>query len=120
MVLSHLRFAAGVCVLAAGLLMGGAGGAVAVADPGSSGSAAHGDDGTNASGQQSSTEKLKNEPGGTATTDGTLGGQSGQQPSAEKPKNEPGGTGPAQLGRPAVRNARPYRLAFLAIARDGR
>ena len=73
-VLSHLRFAAGVCVLAAGLLMGGAGGAVAVADPGSSGSAAHGDDGTNASGQQSSTEKLKNEPGGTATTDGTLGG----------------------------------------------
>ena len=92
MVLSHLRFAAGVCVLAAGLLMGGAGGAVAVADPGSSGSAAHGDDGTNASGQQSSTEKLKNEPGGTATTDGTLGGQSGQQPSAEKPKNEPGGT----------------------------
>ena len=48
-VLSHLRFAAGVCVLAAGLLMG-AGGAVAVADPGSSGSAAHGDDGTNAPG----------------------------------------------------------------------
>ena len=47
MVLSRLRFAAGVCVLAAGLLMGG--GAVAVADPGSSGSAAHGDDGTNAS-----------------------------------------------------------------------
>ena len=35
--LSHLRFAAGVCVLAAGLLMG-AGGAVAVADPDSSGS----------------------------------------------------------------------------------
>ena len=37
--LSHLRFAVGVCVLAAGLLMGGAGGAVAVADPDSSGSA---------------------------------------------------------------------------------
>ena len=48
---SHLRFAAGVCVLAAGLLMGGAGGAVAVADPDSSGSAAPGDGGTNASGQ---------------------------------------------------------------------
>ena len=32
---SRLRFAAGVCVLAAGLLMGG--GAVAVADPGSGG-----------------------------------------------------------------------------------
>ena len=40
--LLRLRFAAGVCVLAAGLLMGG-GGAVAVADPGSSGSVAHGD-----------------------------------------------------------------------------
>ena len=51
-VVSHLRFAAGVCVLAAGLLMGSAGGAVAVADPDSSGSAAHGDAGTNASGQQ--------------------------------------------------------------------
>ena len=42
---SHLRFAAGVCVLAAGLLMGG--GAVAVADPGLGGSAPNGDDGTN-------------------------------------------------------------------------
>ena len=41
MVLSHLRVALGVCVLAAGLLMGGAGGAVAVADPDSSGSPAH-------------------------------------------------------------------------------
>ncbi len=40
--LSHMRFAAGVCVLTSGLLMGGAGGAiaVAVADPDSSGSAA--------------------------------------------------------------------------------
>ena len=52
---SHLRFAAGVCVLAAGLLMGSAGGAVAVADPDSSGSAAPGDGGTNASGQASTT-----------------------------------------------------------------
>ncbi len=42
---SHLRFAAGVCVLAAALLMASAGGAVAVADPNSSGSAAHGDGG---------------------------------------------------------------------------
>ena len=68
--LSHLRFAAGVCVLAAGLLMGGAGGAVAVADPDSSGSAAHGDDGTNASGQQLHRREAspKKEPGGTATT----------------------------------------------------
>ena len=54
-VVSHLRFAAGVCVLAAALLMGGAGGAVAVADPDSSGSAAHGDAGTTASGRQPST-----------------------------------------------------------------
>ena len=53
--LSRVRFAAGVCLLAAGLLMGGAGGAVAVADPDSSSSAADGDDGTNASGQHSTT-----------------------------------------------------------------
>ena len=59
-VLSHLRFAAGVCVLAAGLLMG-AGGAVAVADAGSSDSAAHGDHGTNASGQQHSDRREKAE-----------------------------------------------------------
>ena len=71
-VMSHLRFAAGVCVLTAGLLMGGAGGAVAVADPSSSGSAAHGDDGTKVSGQQSSTDAKKpkkKEPGGKDTKD---------------------------------------------------
>src|SRR6478672_11063163 len=67
--LLRLRFAAGVCVLAAGLLMG-AGGAVAVADPGSSGSAAHGDD---ASGDQHSTgaKKPKDEPGATTATTGS-------------------------------------------------
>ena len=68
-VVSHLRFAAGVCVLAAGLLMGG--GAVAVADPGSrdsSGSAAHGDDGTSASGQQPKKPK-KTKKDGTDTKD---------------------------------------------------
>ncbi len=48
MVRSRLRFAAGACVLAAGLLMGA--GAVAVADPGSGG-----DDGTNAPVQGSPT-----------------------------------------------------------------
>ena len=95
--LLRLRFAAGVCVLAAGLLMG-AGGTVAVADPGSSGSATDGDVGTKASGQQHSTDakKPKDEPVGTASTDGSLGsgGQSGQQPSsgAKKPKDEPVGT----------------------------
>src|SRR6476661_1097983 len=51
--LLRLRLAAGVCVLAAGMLLGG-GGAVAVADPGSKGSAAHGDHETNVSGQQHS------------------------------------------------------------------
>ena len=45
MVRSRLRFAVGVCILAAGLVM--VGGAVAVADPGLGGSAPNGDDGTN-------------------------------------------------------------------------
>ena len=101
-VVSHLRFAAGVCVLAAGLLMGSAGGAVAVADPDSSGSAAHGDGGTNASGQGSTTASS---PVGNVTdtrrktiqgVTSTLGSgrQRGQQPStgAKSPKKEPGGT----------------------------
>ena len=101
-VVSHLRFAAGVCVLAAGLLMGSAGGAVAVADPDSSGSAAPGDGGTNASGQGSTTASS---PVGNVTDTrrktiqgvrGTLGSgrQRGQQPStgAKSPKKEPGGT----------------------------
>ena len=60
---SHFWFVAGVCVVAAGLLMGG--GAVAVADPGSSGSAAHG---ANASGQPSTGAKSpKDDPGGVKT-----------------------------------------------------
>ena len=42
MMLSYLRLAAGVCVLSTGLLLGGAGGAIAVADPGSHGSVEHG------------------------------------------------------------------------------
>jgi hypothetical protein len=95
--LSRLGCAAGVCVLAAGLLMG-AGGAVAVADPGSSGAAAHGDHTTNASGQQHSTtaKKPKDEPGGKDTEAGSRA--SGSQPdqrhstTAKKPKDEPGGT----------------------------
>src|SRR6185369_10496087 len=84
MALRRFRFAAGVCMLAAGLLMG-AGGAVAVADP--SGSAAHGDD---ASGDQHSTgaKKSKDEPG--ATTSGTGANAPGQQP--KKPKDKPGAT----------------------------
>jgi hypothetical protein len=71
---SPLRFAAGVCVLTAGLLIGGVGGAVAVADPGAGGPAAHGDNGTNASGQP---KKPKDDPAGTDTKGG---------------KKDPGGT----------------------------
>ena len=84
MVASYLRFAVGVCALAVALLLGGAGGTVAVADPDSSGSAAHGDDGINASGHQHSTgaKKPKDEPGATtsgtgATTSGTGAATSG-------------------------------------------
>ena len=94
---SHLRFAAGVCVLAAALLMASAGGAVAVADSDSSGSAAPGDGGTNASGQGGTTARS---PVGDVT--GTLretiqrvtstlgsGRQPGQQPFHRREK--PGG-----------------------------
>ena len=99
---SHLCLAAGVCVLAAGLLMGSAGGAVAVADTDSSGSAAPGDGGTNASGQGSTTASS---PVGNVTdtrrktiqrVTSTFGSgrQPGQQPStgAKSPRQEPGGT----------------------------
>ena len=61
--LLRLRFAAGVCVLAAGLLMGG--GTVAVADPGASDSAANSTD-TN---QQPSTGKKNPKKAGTDTKD---------------------------------------------------
>jgi hypothetical protein len=53
-VLSHLRFAAGVCVLATGLVLGGAAGAIAVAAPDSGGSTTHGTDGATGSSQGSS------------------------------------------------------------------
>jgi len=62
----HLRFAAGVCVLTAGLLMGG--GAVAVADPDSSGSSANSTD-TNQQHSTGAKSPKKTEPGGTATAD---------------------------------------------------
>ena len=68
--LLRLRFAAGVCVLAASLLMG-AGGAVAVADPGSSGSAAHGDQHSTDAKKPKDEKKPKHQPSGTNTTDGT-------------------------------------------------
>ena len=99
---SHLRLAAGVCVLAAGLLMGSAGGAVAVADTDSSGSAAPGDGGTNASGQGSTTASspvgnvtdTRRKTIQRVTSNFGSGRQPGQQPStgAKSPKKEPGGT----------------------------
>ena len=99
---SHLRFAAGVCVLAAGLLMASAGGAVAVADPDSSGSAAPGDGGTNASGQGGTTAPspvgdvtdTRRETIQRATSTLGSGRQPGQQPfhRREKPGEEPGRT----------------------------
>ena len=118
---SRLRFAAGVCVLAAGLLMGG-GGAVAVADPGLGGSAPNGDDGTNdpvqggptagspvgnvtdtvretiqgVTGTPGSGAQPGQQPstGPTSTLGPGPGRQPGQQPStgATSPKTEAGGT----------------------------
>jgi hypothetical protein len=117
---SHLRFAAAVCVLAAALLMGGAGGAVAVAEP--TGSAAPSDGGTDASGQGSTaasspvgnaTDPLRKTIQGVISTLG-LGRQPGQQPStgAKSPTTASGGTGaavpnavaPAPSAVPAVPN----------------
>ena len=75
MVSTRMRLAAGVCVLAAGHLIGGAGAGVAVADAGSAGSAEHGDDGIKASGQQqpatgrTRTMRPKKEPGGIDSKD---------------------------------------------------
>ena len=101
---SRLRFAAGVCVLAAGLLMGG--GAVAVADPGLGGSAPNGDDGTNDSVQGGPTA---GGPVGnvTDTVRETVQGVTGTPASGAQPKpaafhgrDKHGGLGPAT--RPAA------------------
>ena len=87
---SRLRFAAGVCVLAAGLLMGG--GAVAVAVPGLGGSAPNGDDGTNDSVQGGPTA---GGPVGnvTDTVRQTIQGVTGTPGSAAQPGQQPS-TGP--------------------------
>jgi hypothetical protein len=86
----RLRFAAGVCVLAGGLLMGG--GALAVADPGLGGSAPNGDDGTNDSVQGGPTA------GGRVgnvidTVRQTIQGVTGTPGSAAQPGRQPS-TGP--------------------------
>ena len=101
-VLSHLRFAAGVCVLAAGLLIGSAWVASAVASADSSNSGARGDGRTNSSREGGNTASG---PVGHVThtqwrkfhrVTSTLGSgrQTGQQasPGAKGPKQEPGGT----------------------------
>jgi hypothetical protein len=96
MIVTHLRFTAGACLLAVGLMMG-AGGLVALADPGAHDSASNSNNG--GSGQQSSTgekEKKEKEPkkadngtGGNATAGS--GGQSDDQASA-------GATSPTAAG----------------------
>ena len=90
MLRSRLRFAAGVCVLAAGLLMGG--GAVAVAVPGLGGSSPNGDDGTNDSVQGGPTA---GGPVGnvTDTVRQTIQGVTGTPGSAAQPGQQPS-TGP--------------------------
>jgi hypothetical protein len=113
--LLRFRFAAGVCVLAAGLLIGG--GAVAVADPGSNGSAAHGDGNTGSSQHgNAGAKKPKDEPGATTSSTGATTSTTGATTSttgaststtgattsttgattsttgAKKPKGEPGAT----------------------------
>jgi hypothetical protein len=120
---SSLRFATGVCVLTAGLLIGAAGGAVAVADPDpdSTGSAAPGDVGTNIPGLGSSgtnnpvgtvSDTVRNTvsgatSGGTSGVTSTVGSgrQPGQQPSTgatSSPNNRPGGTAtPDETNSPA-------------------
>jgi hypothetical protein len=97
MIPSHLRFAAGVCVLAASLLMSAPGAAVSFAKPPSSDSTAQSDGGTNASDPQPSTggkkaKKAKKTSGGTAATRGEP--DSSQQPSTgtTTQTNAPGGT----------------------------
>ena len=87
---SRLRFAAGVCVLAGGLLMGG--GVVAVADPGLGGSAPNGDDGTNAPVQGGPTA---GGPVGnvTDTVRATIQGVTGTPGSGAQPGQQPA-TGP--------------------------
>ena len=96
------------------------GGAVAVADPGSSGSAAHGDDGTNASGRQPSTgaKNHKKSLGGTDTKDGALGSsrQPGRQyfTAAKRPNDEPGGMGPVTTGLAIGDGAGPAGMSPLA------
>ena len=95
MVRWHLRFAAGVCVLAAGLLMGG--GAVAVAVPGLGGSSPNGDDGTNDSVQGAPTS---GGPVGnvTDTVRQTIQGVTGTPGSAAQPGQQPSNGPTSTLG----------------------
>ena len=105
MIPSYLRFAGSAGLLATGLLLGSTGGAVAVADPDSSVSTAHSDDGAARSSHGSSpagstasrlpgslTETLRKTVQGVTSTFGS-GRKPGEQPStgAKTPKTEPAG-----------------------------
>ena len=95
MVRWHLRVAAGVCVLAAGLLMGG--GAVAVAVPGLGGSSPNGDDGTNDSVQGA---PASGGPVGNVTDNvrQTIQGVTGTPGSAAQPGQQPSNGPTSTLG----------------------
>jgi hypothetical protein len=68
MVVSHMRFAAGVCVLATGLLLSGAGSAIAAAAPDTHGFGTHGHNGADGSSQgRSPTNPTANSPTGGVT-----------------------------------------------------
>ena len=112
---SRLRFAAGVCVLAAGLLMGG--GVVAVADPGLGGSAPNGDDGTNAPVQGGPTagspvgnvtDTVRETIQGVTGTPGS-GAQPGQQPATGSTSTLGSGRQPGQ--QPSTGATSPTREA---------
>ena len=66
---SHLRFAAGVCVIATGLFLGGAGGAIAVADADSHGSTTHDHDADRSSqGSNPAGSTVSSPPGSVSNT----------------------------------------------------
>ena len=104
MLQSRLRFAAGVCVLAAGLLMGG--GAVAVAVPGLGGSGPNGDGGTNDSVQGGPTA---GGPVGnvTDTVRQTIQGATGTPGSAAQPGQQPSTRPTSTLGSAAQPGQQP-------------
>ena len=111
---SHMRFAAGGCLIAAGLVMGCPGAAIAVADTPSSDSAAQGHSGSDASAQVSAmagslvghvTDSLRETIRGVTSSLGS-GRQPGQHPSTgTSPTKEPASTGTSTRPVAAAPNA---------------